>query len=387
MAGKVLTILSVVGTRPEAIKMAPVLKELGKQTTRVHPVFCSVAQHRQMLDQVLRVFQIQPDYDLNLMQSNQSLAQLTANLFSGLDPIVTKVQPDWILAQGDTTTVFVVAMVAFYRKIAFGHVEAGLRTNDKQRPFPEEINRRLTDLVATLYFAPTETARRALLGEGCPNRNIYVTGNTVVDALNDVASREYDWKSGPLSSLPEKQQLVLITAHRRESFGEPFREVCLAIRDLAEKFANDDVHFVYPVHLNPNVVQPVHEILSGLSNLSLIAPLDYLSLVHLMMRSTLILTDSGGIQEEAPGLGVPVLVMRDTTERPEGVEMGTVRLVGTQRYRIVREAEILLRDPIARERMATGVNPYGDGKAASRIVSILLERSGVVGENAGSLVS
>jgi UDP-N-acetylglucosamine 2-epimerase (non-hydrolysing) len=371
-----LTVLSVFGTRPEAIKMAPVIMELGKHSNRVRSVVCSVAQHREMLDQVLGVFEIEPDYDLNLMQPDQSLSQLTANLFAGLDPVVSEVKPDWVLAQGDTTTVFVAAMVAFYHGIAFGHVEAGLRTGDKLRPFPEEINRRLADLVATAYFAPTENARQALLREGCSERDIYVTGNTVVDALNDAVCREYDWGSGPLSGLPLDKRLVLITAHRRETFGDPFRELCLAIRDLSHTFVNDGVHFVYPVHLNPNVRQPVHDILSGLSNVSLIEPLDYLSLVHLMKRSTLILTDSGGIQEEAPGLQVPVLVMRDKTERPEGIETGVVRLVGTRRCRIVTEGEKLLRDPIAHAAMATGANPYGDGKAAKRIVAILLERSG-----------
>jgi UDP-N-acetylglucosamine 2-epimerase (non-hydrolysing) len=370
-----LTVLNVFGTRPEAIKMAPVIMELGKHSNRVRSVICSVAQHREMLDQVLSVFKIEPDYDLNLMRPGQSLSQLTANLFAGLDPVVSEVKPDWILAQGDTTTVFVAAMVAFYHGIAFGHVEAGLRTGDKLRPFPEEINRRFADLVATAYFAPTENARQALLREGCSERDIYVTGNTVVDALNDVASREYDWQSGPLSRLPLDKRLVLITAHRRESFGDPFRELCMAIRDLSCMFADDGIHFIYPVHFNPNVRQPVRDILSGLSNVSLIEPLDYLSLVHLMKRSTLILTDSGGIQEEAPGLQVPVLVMRDTTERPEGLETGAVRLVGTQRSCIVTEGEKLLRDPIAHAAMAAGANPYGDGKAAKRIVSILLERS------------
>jgi len=371
-----LTVLNVFGTRPEAIKMAPVIMELGQHSNRVRSVICSVAQHREMLDQVLSVFEIEPDYDLNLMQPEQSLSRLTANLFAGLEPVVCEVRPDWILAQGDTTTVFVAAMVAFYHRIAFGHVEAGLRTGDRARPFPEEINRRLADLVATAYFAPTENARQALLREGCSERDIYVTGNTVVDALNDVAAREYDWQSGPLSGLAVDKRLVLITAHRRESFGRPFRELCLGIRDLSQMFMDDGVHFVYPVHLNPNVRQPVRDILSGLSNVSLIEPLDYLSLVHLMKRSTLILTDSGGIQEEAPALRVPVLVMRDTTERPEGVEVGVVRLVGTERSRIIGETEKLLRDPAAHAAMATGASPYGDGQAAKRIVSTLLGRFG-----------
>ena len=269
----------------------------------------------------------------------------------------------------------VASLVAFYRGIRFGHVEAGLRTNDRRRPFPEEINRRIADLLADLYFAPTQLARNTLLKEGVPDESVRVTGNTVIDALLDVASREYDWNIGPLAGLPLNKRIVLITAHRRESFGQPFRDLCQAIRDLALGFEGDGVHFVYPVHLNPNVRQPVGDILSNLTNLSLLEPLDYLSLVQLMKRSTLILTDSGGIQEEAPSLGVPVLVMRDTTERPEGVEAGVVRLVGTSRRRIVEEAQSLLRDPMARLAMAAKANPYGDGNAASRIVAFLLERS------------
>ena len=370
-----LTVLSVVGTRPEAIKMAPVITELGRHSTRIQSVLCSTGQHREMLDQVFNLFQIKPDRDLNLMRPNQSLSSLTASAFAALDTVVAETKPDWVLAQGDTTTAFVAAMVAFYHQIPFGHVEAGLRTGDKFRPFPEEINRRIADLVADAYFAPTDQARRALLREGCSESDIYVTGNTVIDAVNEVASYEYDWRTGPLSGLSLDRRLVLITAHRRESFGEPFRELCLAIRDLAHQFAGEGVQFIYPVHLNPNVRQPVSDILSGLSNVSLIEPLDYLSLVHLLKRATLVLTDSGGIQEEAPGLRVPVLVMRDTTERPEGIDAGVVKLVGTQRARIVKETEILLRDLTVHGAMANGANPYGDGKAASRIVSILLSRS------------
>jgi UDP-N-acetylglucosamine 2-epimerase len=328
-----------------------------------------------MLDQVFHLFRIKPDYDLNLMRPNQSLSSLTASAFAALDHVVEEVKPDWVLAQGDTTTAFVAAMVAFYHKVSFGHVEAGLRTGDKFRPFPEEINRRIADLVADAYFAPTERARQALLREGCRETDVYVTGNTVIDAVNEVAAREYDWRTSPLAGLPFNRRIVLITAHRRESFGEPFRELCLAIRDLALQFADERVHFVYPVHLNPNVRQPVTEILSDLSNVSLIEPLDYLSLVHLLKRATIVLTDSGGIQEEAPGLGVPVLVMRDTTERPEGIEAGVVKLVGTNRDRIVAETMKLLRDPIAHAAMANGANPYGDGKASSRVASILLSRS------------
>ena len=371
-----LTVLNVIGTRPEAIKMAPVIKELGRYADQVRSVVCVTGQHREMLDQVMGLFGIRPDYDLKLMLPDQTLPHLTAKLITGLDAVVEQVKPDWILAEGDTTTVLAAALAAFYRHVLFGHVEAGLRSGDKRRPFPEEINRRLADVLADAFFAPTERARQALLHEGYREQDIYVTGNTVIDALLDIAGREYDWARGPLTGVPDSSRLVLVTAHRRESFGEAFKEMCLAIRDLAEQFAKDGVHFVYPVHLNPNVRQPAQSILAGLSNISLLEPLDYLSLVNLMKRSTLILTDSGGIQEEAPSLGVPVLVMRETTERPEGVEAGVVRLVGTQRERIVAEASRLLSDPVEHAAMATRANPYGDGKAARRVVSILLERSG-----------
>lgn len=371
-----VTVLSVIGTRPEAIKMAPVVKELERHADRIHSVVCSTGQHREMLDQVLGLFDITPDHDLNLMTANQGLAQLTARLFSALDDVLERVRPDVVMAQGDTTTVLVASLVSFYRQIPFGHVEAGLRTGDKRRPFPEEINRRLADVVADLYFAPTERSRRALLSEGVSDRDIYVTGNTVIDALLQVASRPYRWSSGPLARLPEDARFVLITAHRRESFGEQFRQLCLAIRDLAREFAPQGIHFVYPVHLNPNVRAPVGEILSGIPNVTLLEPLDYDSLVHLMTRSVVILTDSGGIQEEAPSLGVPVLVMRDTTERPEGIEAGVVQLVGTSRERIVSEARRLLSDPVAHDQMATRANPYGDGHAAERIVAAIQERLG-----------
>lgn len=375
MESDVLTVLSVVGTRPEAIKMAPVVKEFGRYKSQLRSILCSTGQHREMLDQVFTLFQIKPDIDLNLMKPNQSLSSLTASAFTALDHVIAETKPDWVLAQGDTTTAFVAAMVAFYHKVPFGHVEAGLRTGDKLRPFPEEINRRIADLIADAYFAPTEKARQALLREGCRESDVYVTGNTVIDAVREVAIRDFHWKSSSLAGLPLDRRLVLITAHRRESFGEPFRELCLAIRDLATRFSHEGVHFVYPVHLNPNVRQPVTDILSGLSNVSLIEPLDYLSLVHLLKRATLVLTDSGGIQEEAPGLRVPVLVMRDTTERPEGIEAGVVKLVGTKHDQIVMKTTKLLRDPIAHAAMANGANPYGDGKAAERIVSILLANS------------
>lgn len=366
------TVLSVIGTRPEAIKMAPVVQELARYPQQFRSVVCSTGQHRQMLDQVLELFAITPDYDLDLMQHDQRLAQLTARLLLRLDETLEAVRPDCVLAQGDTTTVLAASLTAFYRGIPFGHVEAGLRTGDKRRPFPEEINRRLADTMTDLYFAPTQRARKALLREGCVDTSIFVTGNTVIDALIQVAERDADWRDGPLSGVPSSARYVLITAHRRESFGEQFRQLCLAIRDLAAEF--DDVQFVYPVHLNPNVRQPVGDILSAVNNVSLIEPLDYFWLVQLMKRSTLILTDSGGIQEEAPSLGIPVLVMRDTTERPEGIEAGVVQLVGTDRQRIVSEARRLLTDSAAHAAMALPANPYGDGHAAARVVAALVER-------------
>ncbi|MEJ5376951.1 MAG: UDP-N-acetylglucosamine 2-epimerase (non-hydrolyzing) [bacterium] len=355
--------------------MAPVIRELAGHQDRVRSVVCVTGQHREMLDQVLGLFDIQPDYDLNIMRPDQALSQLTADIFTRLDPVVKEIRPDWILAQGDTTTVLVAALVAYYHRVPFGHVEAGLRTGDRFRPFPEEVNRRIADSLADLLFAPTERARQALLREGCPEDRILVTGNTVIDALLAVAAQPYDWSNGPLAGIPNDLRLILITAHRRESFGSPLREICLAIRELAMKFSSDGVHFVYPVHLNPNVRRPVLEILSGLPNVSLPEPLDYLSFVHLMKRSALILTDSGGIQEEAPSLGVPVLVMRETTERPEAITSGVARLVGTERRRIMEEATRLLTDADAYAAMTRGMNPYGDGKAAKRIVSALLKRT------------
>jgi len=327
-----------------------------------------------MLDQALQLFAITPDIDLNVMIPNQALAQLTARLFVALDDALAQVRPACVLAEGDTTTAMVASIVAFYRGVPFGHVEAGLRTGDKRRPFPEEINRRLADVVADLAFAPTERARQALLREDVPQEDIFVTGNTVIDALLDIAARPYDWRCGPLAALPADGRFVLITAHRRESFGETFRQMCLAIRELADTFASQGVHFVYPAHLNPNVRQPVGEILGETRNVTLLNPLDYVSLAQVMKRSTLILTDSGGIQEEAPSLGVPTLVLRETTERPEGIEAGVARLVGTSRERIVAEARRLLSDPAEHARMAVRANPYGDGHAAARIVAALRER-------------
>jgi UDP-N-acetylglucosamine 2-epimerase (non-hydrolysing) len=369
----VITVLSVVGTRPEVIKMAPVVGALGRENGRVRSVLCSTGQHRELVDQALRIFELRPDVSLGVMQPDQSLSQLTARLLDALDSVVRDVRPDWIVAQGDTTSVMVSALTAFYQHIRFAHVEAGLRTGDRTRPFPEEMNRVVADRLADLMFAPTERARRNLLAEGAADSDIRVTGNTVVDALMAIASLDYDWSNGPLASLPEDRRLVLITAHRRESFGEALRLQCDAIRELADRFAAD-TYFVWPVHPNPHVIEPVRARLGGVPNVGLLEPLDYVSQVQLMRRATLILTDSGGIQEEAPTFGVPVLVLRDATERPEGIEAGVARLIGSDPARIVSEASRLLDDPIAHAAMATGINPYGDGRAAPRIVEALLPR-------------
>ena len=347
--------------------MAPVIRALAAVES-VESRVCAIGQHREMLQQALDVFTIRPDYERDVMRPNQRLAGLTASLIQEIDSVVEQDQPDWILAQGDTTTVMVAALIAFYRGIRFGHVEAGLRTGNLQHPFPEELNRRTADLVASAHFAPTERAAEALRREGIDPSRIHVTGNTIVDALQDVASRPYDWPSGPLRRVNPDRPMVLITAHRRESFGGPFRELCQAIADLASTFAH--VQFVYPVHLNPNVRAPVFDVLGQLANVSLLEPLDYVSLLQLMRRSQLVLTDSGGIQEEAPSFGVPVLVMRDTTERPEGLVTGLVRLVGTNRHRIGEAATAVL-SVTARPHREVRSSPYGDGHAASRIVAVI----------------
>jgi UDP-N-acetylglucosamine 2-epimerase (non-hydrolysing) len=363
-------VLSIFGTRPEAIKMAPVVSQLNKHSSEIESVVCVTAQHRQMLDQVLSLFGIRPDHDLNLMRPNQTLAQITAMALTELDEVLRQEKPDWVLTQGDTTTAMVGALIGFYHRIKVGHVEAGLRTWDKYQPFPEEINRKIADAVCDLHFAPTTASRNNLLREGVSESSIVVTGNTVIDALLDVAEREYDWAAGELAAVPRDKRLILVTAHRRENFGPPLREICAALKEIAARFG--DIHLVYPVHLNPNVQDVVQAELRGVPNITLLEPLDYLPLVQLMKASSLVLTDSGGLQEEAPGLGKPVLVLREVTERPEGVEAGTVKLVGTDKDRIVSETAILLEDASEYERMARAVNPYGDGHASERIVESLL---------------
>jgi len=361
-----MRILIVVGTRPEAIKMAPVILALKKEPW-VQVRVLATAQHRHMLDQVLNFFDIVPDIDLDIMRPNQALSTLTARLLLDLDDVLQVEKPDAVLVQGDTTTVMTVALACFYHRIPIGHVEAGLRTWDMQSPFPEEANRVIAGKLARWHFAPTEGSRQNLLKEGVPNAEIIVTGNTVIDALLITASKDLEL-AVPLD--PTKR-LVLVTSHRRENFGEPFRNICRALRTLAEN--NPEVQFLYPVHPNPNVKDVAHEFLAGLQNFTLCEPLDYAPFIAAMKRAYLILTDSGGVQEEAPALGKPVLVLRDETERPEAVEQGVVKLVGPNYDRIVEEAQRLLDDETAYKAMARGVSPYGDGHAAERIVKTLRE--------------
>ena len=379
-------ILLAFGTRPEAIKMAPLVKEFRRRPDKFETVICITGQHRQMLDQVLRLFDIRPDYDLDIMRQGQDLYDVTARILTGMRGVLEEVRPNVVLVHGDTSSSTAAALAAFYRQIPVGHVEAGLRTHDIYSPWPEEMNRQLTGRIAAYHFAPTPLSRRNLLAENVRPERITVTGNTVIDALymvedkikgdkaldaelEDILSQAgYD-----VARLVGGRRLVLITGHRRENFGEGFLSICRAIRTLAERLPAVD--FVYPMHLNPNVRKPIHEVfgesLSNLGNMFFIEPLEYLSFVYLMEKSTIVLTDSGGIQEEAPGLGKPVLVMRDTTERPEALDAGTVRLVGTDYGKIVTEVSALLNEPARYEAMSHAVNPYGDGLACCRIADFL----------------
>ena len=382
-------VMLVFGTRPEAIKMAPLVKEFQKQPKRVETVVCVTGQHREMLDQVLKIFDIKPDYDLNIMKQGQDLYDVTARVLTGMRDVLKEVKPDVVLVHGDTTTSTAAALAAFYQQIPVGHVEAGLRTHNIYSPWPEEMNRLLTGRLATYHFSPTPLSRNNLIKESVDDRNIIITGNTVIDALYCVVdkiknNKELDneledilSKAGyDVNRLNNGKKLVLITGHRRENFGDGFINMCTAIKDLTVKYP--DLDFVYPMHLNPNVRKPIHEVfgenLSGLKNMFFIEPLEYLSFVYLMEKSSIVLTDSGGIQEEAPGLGKPVLVMRDTTERPEALDAGTVKLVGTDYNKIVNEVSSLIDDKAAYEKMSKAVNPYGDGLACGRIVNALLYR-------------
>lgn len=387
-------LLTIFGTRPEAIKMAPVIKEMQKHPDALETKVCVTAQHRQMLDQVLELFDITPDYDLDIMKPGQSLTDVTCNVLQGLAPVLEDFRPDLVLVHGDTTTTMAASLASYYQKIAVGHVEAGLRTRNIYSPWPEEMNRRLAGAITRYHFAPTERSRENLLREGVAAESIQVTGNTVIDALFMALEKIRNENLGPrierdlAGKYPRLQRiftgagstqnsklktqnsdvprLILVTGHRRENFGNGFENICMALKEIAR--TNEDVEIVYPVHLNPNVQEPVHRILSGCPSVHLIEPQDYLPFVYLMARSYLIITDSGGVQEEAPSLGKPVLVMRDTTERPEAVTAGTVKLVGTDRAKIVAAARELLTDLKAYDAMGRAHNPYGDGMAAKRIV-------------------
>ena len=373
-----LKVLTIFGTRPEAVKLAAVIKKIEEYPDRFTSVVCVTAQHRQMLDQVLDLFKIIAAYDLDIMKSNQTLFDVTCNSLTGVRGVIEKERPDLVLVQGDTTTTFVAALSAFYLKIPVGHVEAGLRSFDKFHPFPEEVNRRLTSHIADLHFVPTMAAKENLLKEGIDQSKIRVTGNTVIDALLMVVKHlaiperqarwdEYFFHKWGISF--DSRRIVLVTGHRRESFGEGFQNICTALKQIAT--THKDIKLIYPVHLNPNVQEPVREILFDVGNIHLIDPLDYEPFVYLMSKSFIILTDSGGIQEEAPSLGKPVLVMRDVTERPEAVEAGTAKLVGTDVKKIVRETERLLTDHEYYFEMSRAHNPYGDGKASDRIIEVL----------------
>lgn len=379
-------VMLVFGTRPEAIKMAPLVKEFQKYPERFETIVCVTGQHREMLDQVLHLFEITPDYDLNIMKQGQDLYDVTARVLTGMRDVLKEAQPDVVLVHGDTTTSTAAALAAFYQQIPVGHVEAGLRTHNIYSPWPEEMNRQITGRIATYHFAPTPLSRQNLLAEGVKDDQITVTGNTVIDALYMVVDKikrdkslDTDLKAllknagYDVNRLSDGKKLVLVTGHRRENFGDGFIHMCTAIKDLTQKYPNVD--FVYPMHLNPNVRKPIHEVfgedLSNLGNMFFIEPLEYLSFVYLMEKSTIVLTDSGGIQEEAPGLGKPVLVMRDTTERPEALSAGTVKLVGTNYDRIVDQVSQLLTDEEYYNVMSQAVNPYGDGKACQRIYSFL----------------
>jgi len=366
MARRPLKIMIAIGTRPEAIKMAPVVRELARQGAAVSTFVCATGQHRELLVPALGALELRPDRNLDVMTDDQSLSGLTAQLFERLDPVLVEQQPDWMLVQGDTTTAMVAAAAAFYRRVSIGHVEAGLRTSDLGRPFPEELNRRIIDLCADLCFAPTPWARDNLIREGVPASRVHVTGNTVVDAVLAMAARPYDESVGALAAISRVPRWVLVTAHRRESFGAPLARICQAIECLARMFG-DSIHVIMPVHPNPNVAATVMRTLNR-PNCSVLPPLDYPDLVHVMQRAALVLSDSGGIQEEAPSFGVPVLVLREKTERPEAIEAGVATLVGTDPDVIVTEASKILNAGRSR---ASLVNPFGDGTASRRIVEIL----------------
>lgn len=373
---KTITVMTVFGTRPEAIKMAPVVLELKKHKDKIKTIVAVTAQHRDMLDQVLNLFNIEPDYDLDIMSQGQTLFDVTSKAMMGLDEVLTKEKPDIVLVHGDTTTTFAGALAAYYHQIAVGHVEAGLRTNNKYSPFPEEMNRKLTGCIADFNFAPTNTSEENLLKENILPDSIYVTGNTVIDALHHTVNDSFEFCDEVLKNIDFKnKRIILVTTHRRENLGEPMRQIYKALRQILDEFS--DVEILFPVHKNPKVRKVVKKELGGLSRVHLIEPLDYEPFANLMHKAHVILTDSGGVQEEAPALGKPVLVLRDTTERPEAVVAGTVKLVGTDCERVYKETCKLLLDKDEYNRMAESVNPYGDGKSAERIVNIIMYNYGL----------
>lgn len=366
---KKIKVLSVFGTRPEAIKMAPLVKELEKRK-ETESIVCVTAQHREMLDQVLEAFDIKPEYDLNIMKSGQTLSQITARVLQGLEEVILKVRPDIILVHGDTSTTFAASLAAFYSRVSIGHVEAGLRTNNKYSPYPEEMNRQMVDRLADMYFAPTDLSKENLLSENVPEEKIFLTGNTVIDAMQttvkmDFTHKELDW-------IKKDERLILLTAHRRENLGDPMRNIFRAVKRITEEFK--DLKVLYPVHLNPMVREAANEVLRESDRVKLIEPLDVFDFHNFQNKAYLILTDSGGIQEEAPSLGKPVLVLRNTTERPEGIEAGTLKLVGTDEDRIYKETKNLLTNKAEYEKMSNASNPYGDGLASKRIVDAIIQR-------------
>ena len=365
---KKIKVLTIFGTRPEAIKMAPVVKELNRQSDWFESIVAVTAQHREMLDQVLQTFDIVPDYDLDVMKVNQTLSEITSNVLIGLDKVMKEAKPDIVLVHGDTTTTFAASLSAYYNQIKVGHVEAGLRTWDKYAPFPEEVNRQLTDVIADIYFAPTIESKQNLLKENHPEENIFVTGNTAIDALKQTIKKDYHHTV--LENIDPNSKLVLVTMHRRENQGEPMERVFKAIRQVVDQ--QEDVEIIYPVHLNPVVQKMAEQVLGNHPRIHLIAPLEVVDFHNLAAKSYLIMTDSGGVQEEAPSLGVPVLVLRDTTERPEGVAAGTLKLVGTQTEMIIKEMTNLIVNEAAHQKMAVANNPYGDGLASERILTALL---------------
>lgn len=372
-----LRIMVIIGTRPEAIKMAPVVKAIAEFPTMLQPIVCVTGQHREMLDQVLDIFEITPHYDLSVMQPNQTLSTLTANLIISLDRVMSESKPDWVLVQGDTTSAMAAGLVAFYQGVKIGHIEAGLRTHDRKQPFPEEVNRRITDLMSDLYFTPTRETSANLLREGIAEANILITGNTVIDALLMTAHHVREEPLDELDVNTDGKRMILVTSHRRENFGEPFKSVCRALKTLADRY-HDEAIFIFPVHYNPNVREPAYSILGGVSNIVLIDPVNYKTMVKLMARSYIVLTDSGGIQEEAPSLHKPLIILRDVTERQEVVTAGAGLLVGCDEGSIVREVSRLMEDGVHYKSMSTIKNPYGDGTSSLQIIRAILIHEGLL---------